>query len=52
MLTIDRRKILGAGGFSTVYEGAWGETKVAVKRILIDNVAISNEREVNALKKI
>ena len=50
-LTIDRAKILGTGKYGIVYEGVWGENQVAIKRIPIDNVATSNEREVNALKK-
>ncbi len=50
-LTIDRAKILGKGKYGIVYEGVWGENQVAIKRIPIDNVANSNEREVNALKK-
>jgi hypothetical protein len=51
MLTIDRAKILGKGKYGIVYEGVWGENQVAIKRIPIDNVANSNGREVNALKK-
>ena len=49
MLTFDREKILGVGGFGIVYEGVLGETKVAVKRIPIHHVA-TNEQEENALK--
>ncbi|EFX66697.1 hypothetical protein DAPPUDRAFT_331836 [Daphnia pulex] len=51
MLTFDRTKILGIGGFATVYEGIWGETKVAVKRISIEKAA-SNEPEVKALQML
>jgi serine/threonine protein kinase len=51
MLTFDRKKVLGKGGFATVYEGVWGETKVAVKRILIGDAA-SNEQEEKALKML
>jgi serine/threonine protein kinase len=51
MLTFDRQKVLGVGGFGTVYEGVWGGTKVAVKRILIKDAA-SNEQEEKALKML
>jgi serine/threonine protein kinase len=51
MLRFDRQKVLGKGGFATVYEGVWGETKVAVKRILVGD-ATSNEQEVKALKML
>jgi serine/threonine protein kinase len=49
MLTFDRQNVLGVGGFGTVYQGVWGKTKVAVKRILIKDAA-SNEQEEKALK--
>ena len=49
MLTFDRAKVLGVGGFGIVFEGILGETKVAVKRIPIDHAA-TNEQEENALK--
>jgi serine/threonine protein kinase len=51
MLSFDRQKILGEGGFATVFEGAWGGVKVAVKRILIKD-AVSNEQEEKALKML
>jgi serine/threonine protein kinase len=51
MLTFDRAKVLGKGGFGIVYEGVWGETKVAVKRIPINHAA-TNEREEKALKML
>jgi serine/threonine protein kinase len=51
MLTFDRQKVLGVGGFGTVYQGVWGETKVAVKRFLIGDAA-SNEQEEKALKML
>ncbi|EFX83046.1 hypothetical protein DAPPUDRAFT_240627 [Daphnia pulex] len=51
MLTFDRQKVLGKGGFATVYEGVWGKTKVAVKRFLIGDAA-SNEQEEKALKML
>ena len=50
-LTINREKILGKGKYGIVYEGVWGETKVAVKRILIKDAA-SNEQEEKALKML
>jgi serine/threonine protein kinase len=53
MLTFDRQKILGEGGFATVYEGVWGESenKVAVKRILVGDAA-TTEQEEKALKML
>jgi hypothetical protein len=51
MLTFDRQKVLGVGFSGTVFEGVWGETKVAVKRILIKDAA-SNEQEEKALKML
>jgi len=51
MLTLDRNKILGVGGFATVFEGAWDGKKVAVKRIPVEKAA-SNEPEVKALKML
>jgi serine/threonine protein kinase len=53
MLTFDRQKVLGKGGFATVYEGVWGEseTKVAVKRILVGDAA-TTEQEEKALKML
>jgi serine/threonine protein kinase len=60
MLTFDRKKVLGKGGFGTVYEGVWGreiykgvwrETKVAVKRIVVGDAA-TTEQEEKALKML
>jgi hypothetical protein len=51
MLTFDRKKVLGVGGFATVYEGVWGKTKVAVKRILVGH-ATTTEQEEKALKML
>ena len=33
MVSFDRKKILGKGGFATVFEGNWNGQQVAVKRI-------------------
>jgi serine/threonine protein kinase len=49
-LTIDRAKILGKGTYGIVYEGAWRERKVAVKRISLEN-ATGSKREESALQK-
>jgi serine/threonine protein kinase len=51
MLRIDRKKILGRGGYGVVYEGNWGETKVAIKRIPRDNAA-GGKQEEDALKRL
>jgi hypothetical protein len=51
MLTFDRQNVLGVGFSGTVYQGVWGETKVAVKRILIKDAA-TNEQEEKALKML
>ncbi|XP_046439799.1 serine/threonine-protein kinase/endoribonuclease IRE1-like [Daphnia pulex] len=45
-LTINREKILGKGKYGIVYEGVWGETKVAIKRIPLDHAA-SSKGELN-----
>ncbi|XP_046636657.1 probable serine/threonine-protein kinase fhkE [Daphnia pulicaria] len=51
MLTLDRKKILGEGGFAIVFEGAWDGVKVAVKRIPLEK-AVSIEQEVKALQML
>jgi serine/threonine protein kinase len=55
-LIIDRQKVLGMGNYGSVFEGIWGGIKVAVKRIVIENVArdktTKTEREGNALNKL
>ncbi|EFX60832.1 hypothetical protein DAPPUDRAFT_341208, partial [Daphnia pulex] len=51
MLSFDRHKVLGKGVYGTVYEGVWGEVKVAAKRILLRDAA-SNEQEEKALKML
>ncbi len=48
---IHHTKILGVGGFGTVFECTWGGVKVAVKRILKSN-AITTEQEEKALKML
>jgi hypothetical protein len=52
MLTFDRQKVLGKGGFATVYQGVWGGTKVAVKRIVVGDAAVTTEQEEMALKML
>ncbi|XP_046438267.1 calcium-dependent protein kinase 2-like [Daphnia pulex] len=42
---------LRKGKYGIVYEGVWRGNQVAIKRIPLDHATISNEREVNALKK-
>jgi hypothetical protein len=49
MLTIDRKKILGVGGFATVFEGSLDGVKVAVKRIPLEK---ATEQEEMALKML
>jgi serine/threonine protein kinase len=51
MLTLDRNKVLGVGGFATVFEGAYDGVKVAVKRIPLEKAA-SIEQEEKALKML
>jgi hypothetical protein len=51
MLTLDRKKILGEGGFAMVFEGALDGVKVAVKRIPLEKAAC-NEPEVKALQML
>jgi serine/threonine protein kinase len=51
MLTLDRKKILGEGGFAIVFEGVLDGVKVAVKRIPLEKAA-SNEPEVKALQML
>jgi serine/threonine protein kinase len=43
MLRFDRSKILGKGGFATVFEGVWNGRAVAVKRVLLKNTKFHGE---------
>ena len=51
-IKFDRQKLLGRGGFAIVYEGAYGSEPVAVKRINIEDVSISLERETKLQPKL
>jgi serine/threonine protein kinase len=51
LIKIDRKQILGQGGYGIVYKGLWGEEAVAVKRIQLANTE-SNEKEEKALEKL
>ena len=47
MLRVEHKKILGKGGYGTVFEGIFNEEiRVAVKRILITDIASSAQEEV------
>ncbi|XP_046439564.1 serine/threonine-protein kinase GE16371-like isoform X2 [Daphnia pulex] len=47
----DRMKILGEGSHSVVFEGVWGETRVAVKRIELFHKS-NNDREEEVLRRL
>ena len=49
-IIIDKNKILGQGGYGTVFEGTWGNKKVAVKRIQLVNIDNGNKEETALLK--
>ena len=49
-IIIDKNKILGQGGYGTVFEGTWGNKKFAVKRILLENIDNDNKEEKALLK--
>ena len=49
-IIIDKNKILGQGGYGTVFEGPWGNEKFAVKRILLENIDNDNKEEKALLK--
>ena len=44
-------KVLGQGGFAHVFEGRWNERKVAVKRVLLEDVG-STKQEEEALQRL
>lgn len=35
---LDRKKVLGKGKYSTIFQGTFAEENVAVKRVLLSNV--------------
>ena len=56
-ISIDRKTVLGKGGYSVVYEGKYGDTPIAVKRIVLDQIRSSNEvaptlQEINNQQKL
>jgi serine/threonine-protein kinase/endoribonuclease IRE1 len=50
-IDLSLNKILGEGGYGTVYEGVWRKKPVAIKRIHLLDIA-SIEREEEALRKL
>jgi serine/threonine protein kinase len=48
---LSSNKLIGKGGFGTVFEGVWCEKLVAIKRILLSDIT-SNEREEEALQRL
>jgi serine/threonine protein kinase len=48
---LSSNKLIGKGGFGTVFEGVWCGKPVAIKRIPLSDIT-SNEREEKALKKL
>ena len=50
-IIINKSKILGQGGYGTVFEGTWGNEKFAVKRILLEKIDNDNKEE-RALQKL
>lgn len=46
-IQFDRSKLLGKGGFSIVYQGTYFIKPVAVKRISVEYLNNSLEREIN-----
>ncbi len=51
LIKIDKKQILGQGGYGIVYKGLRGKEAVAVKRIQSANTE-SNEKEEEALKSL
>ncbi len=50
-INVDVNKILGSGGYGTVFQGEWNNNQVAVKQIPLSKVE-SNKREEEALQKL
>jgi serine/threonine protein kinase len=50
-ISIDRKTILGKGGYGIVFRGKWNSKEVAVKRIPIVNVQ-NNKGEEEALQNL
>jgi serine/threonine protein kinase len=50
-IKVDVNKILGSGGYGTVFQGEWNNIQVAVKQTLLSKVE-SNKREEEALQKL
>lgn len=50
IITYDREKVLGSGGYGTVFEGKWGEVKVAVKRVELKHLENSSKKGEKCLR--
>ncbi len=51
-IKLDKKKILGRGGYSQVFEGEWKNNQVAVKRIHLSKVVGHKQEEEITLKKL
>ena len=45
-------KVLGSGGFGVVYQGFWGSTPVAIKRLQLIHVESNEKKEEEALRNL